>query len=137
MINQSTFSIKPFCKVFNLSTATASTITFLDSAGSSLMCNYVQVAMIAPTSATGYIVVEPSGISTNPRVPPGNGASGTLGMIGSVLNPVELMLPQGNMCAAVTVSGGPNLAANTPISVTYGVSVVRNGLSGFGRNKGG
>jgi hypothetical protein len=135
MINQSTFSIKPFCKVFNLSPATASSITFLDSAGSALMCNYVQVAMIAATSATGYIVVEPSGLSTNPRVPPGNGASGTLGMIGSVLNPVELMLP--NMCGAVTVSGGPNLAANTPVSVTYGVSVSRNGISGFGRNKGG
>jgi len=128
---------RPFSKTFTISSNGTQTVTLLDSAGANLKCNYIQVKVMDTITNTGFIVVEPSGISSNPRVAPGNAASGTLGAIGTVLDPVELSLNKGIMCSAISVSANSTLGTNIPISVLYGVKSPLNAMSTFGRNLGG
>jgi hypothetical protein len=130
-------AFRPFCKTFTISSNGTQTVTLLDSAGNNLKCNYIQVKVMAGVTNNGLIVVEPSGISSNPRVSPGNGTSGTLGAIGTVLDPIELTLAKGQMCSSISVSANSNLGSNIPISVIYGVKSPINTMSSYGRSIGG
>ena len=136
MLQNNAIVIRPFTKVVQLSSNGSTTIYLTDTAGTGILCNYVQARILAPTSSLGFIHIAPTGITTNPQVSLGNGTSGTLGTFGTVLDPAELNLNNGSSCSALFVSGGPNLGDNN-ISILYGVKQQENSLRGLGKNIGG
>lgn len=129
--------IRPFSKQYTTGASPGSqVVTLTDSAGNPIQCNYIQVSLMASINNNSYFLVEPSGVSDYPAVTLGNSASGTLGMVGSVADPVEMFLPNADMCSALTVSIYNNTTA-LGMGITYGVMTPYNKLSSFGRNRGG
>lgn len=125
---------RPFSKVVTFtSTAQTSTITLTDTSGTPILCNYIQASIAAPfTSAASYVMVTPSGISSNPAVALGNGASGTLGLIGTLLDPAEVLLGGSDYCSAISLYSSSAITA----IVTYGVRVQPNPMKALQKNRG-
>lgn len=113
-------SFRPFSKLVSIGTDSSGTINLTDTAGNLLECTYVLVYPAIGIANTTYFYVVPSGISSNPPIALGNGASGTFGYSGNVINPVEIHLGGPDKTSAVTVG----LVGTGPINfiVVYGVS---------------
>ncbi len=121
---------KPFTKIVNFTVAPSATyVTLTDTGGTPIKCNYIAASVAGTATYAGYFLVTPSGISSNPQVTLGNGASGTLGKLGSILNPVELFLGGGDACSSVYVELS-GVAA--PLIISYGVKVPINPLRNIG-----
>ena len=57
-------SLRPFTKIIDITTADID-VSFTDTAGSSVSCNYIKVGMLGnPTSFSDFVDVEISGISS-------------------------------------------------------------------------
>ena len=118
---------RPFTKIVNFTVnSSTSSVTLTDTSGIPILCNYIQASIIGPTTTTqtAYVHVAPSGISTNPAVALGNGASGTFGLIGTIYDPAELYLGGSDYCSAISVF---SLSAY-PVVISYGVRVEPNPL---------
>ena len=120
---------KPFTKIVNFTGASSTYVTLTDTSGIPIKCNYIAASVAGTATYAGYFLVTPSGISSNPQVTLGNGASGTLGKLGSILNPVELFLGGGDACSSVYVELS-GVAA--PLIISYGVKVPINPLRNIG-----
>jgi len=127
---------RPFSKVITVAQNTEYPVTLTDSSGLPILCNYAQVTVLAAITNPGFILVEPSGISRNVRIAPGNGAAGTLGVAATVMDPAELFLGGADYCSALTLSGSNSLGATVSAFVTYGVRVQPNPLGTLGREVG-
>lgn len=124
---------KPFSKVLNfLANNQTSTVVLADTAGNPIKCNYVQATIANTATFAGYVMVTPSGVSTNPVVALGNAASGTLGLLGSYADPAELFLGGADYCSAISVY----CASATPVLITYGVRTMPNPFKTIGRGPG-
>jgi hypothetical protein len=122
---------KPFTKIVNFTGAPSATyVTLTDTGGTPIKCNYIAASVAGTATYAGYFLVTPSGISSNPQITLGNGASGTLGKLGSIMNPVELFLGGGDACSSVYVELFGSVAA--PLIISYGVKVPINPLRNIG-----
>ena len=125
--------VKPFSKVINFPVNNqTSTVVLSDTAGNPINCNYIQATIAAGATFAGYVMVTPSGLSTNPAVALGNAASGTLGLLGSYADPAELFLGGSDYCSAISLY----CASATPVLLTYGVRTLPNPFKANGRNRG-
>lgn len=119
---------KPFTKIVNFTGASSTHVTLTDTGGTPIKCNYIAASVAGTATYAGYFLVTPSGTSSNPQVALGNGASGTLGKLGSIMNPVELFLGGGDACSSVFVE----ISAAAPLIISYGVKVPINPLRNIG-----
>jgi hypothetical protein len=126
---------RPFSKVLTVAANTEYPVTLTDSSGLPILCNYAQVTVLGGITNAGFVLVEPSGISRNVRIAPGNGAAGTLGTAATVMDPAELYLGGADYCSALTLSGSTGLGTVSAF-VTYGVRVQPNPLGTLGREVG-
>lgn len=118
---------RPFTKIVNFTAASStSSVTLTDTAGTPILCNYIQASIIAPVTVNqaAYIHVVPSGISKNPAVSLGNGVSGSFGLIGTVYDPAELYLGGADYCSSLSVYS----VSAYPVVISYGVRVEANPL---------
>ena len=127
--------IKSFSKGVYFTGASATTMTLTDTAGTPIMCNYIQGVIASGATHTGYLLIVPSG-TTNPSPYPvallGNTGSGTLGAIGSVSRPVELNLGGADYCSSIQVSS----SAATTVFINYGVRTTVNPMKSMSKNRG-
>ncbi len=123
---------KPFSKLINFTAASSTTVTLTDTSGIPILCNYIQGVVASGATYAGYILVTPSGLSTNPAVALGNGASGTLGLLGSYADPAELFLGGADYCSAISVYS----SAATVVLISYGVRTTVNSMKALGKYSG-
>tara|TARA_R110002051_G_scaffold255006_2_gene314071 strand:+ start:210 stop:941 length:732 start_codon:yes stop_codon:yes gene_type:complete len=133
---------RPYNKVVTLTDDSPTTVTFTDSGGARLMCNYISVLAVSGDSAeTGYFQVIPSGVNTlygatgggslsgrslGPSSYPDasarsdNSASGVLGILAdaAVGGPAIISLGPVDSAAAIILS--KTSSASTTFQVTYG-----------------
>ena len=58
--------IKPFTKIFPVTSGTSEIIELRDTSGTLVECNYASIETNAGVAQTGYVHVEPSSIYANP-----------------------------------------------------------------------
>ena len=95
-------------------------VSFNDWQGNPLNCNYIQVDISGTNTMSGFLLVEPSGVSNYPRVALGNGVSGTFGFEATVREPNRIVLSHGKTAKGVFITN--NFNVTTGCIVTYVVA---------------
>ena len=122
--------IKPFTKIFTVTSGTSEIIELRDTSGTLLDCNYASVETNAGVATTGYVHVEPSSIYANPvdlsatsGVASFSGAGGVSFQTGG--GPIELSVADADRFNALKITA---YDANALILLNYGVIKHQNPL---------
>ena len=129
---------KTYCKTLAIANAATETVTFHDTSGIPILCNYINVACSGTVTHAGYLIVRPVGIYADSTVAVGAGTSGAGAVLGRVSDEITIILDGANSVSSVTISNflaSPSSA--TGVLVTYGVMVqAPNSLRGLAHSPG-
>jgi len=122
--------IKPFTKIFTVTSGTSEIIELRDTSGTLLDCNYASVETNAGVATTGYVHVEPSSIYANPvdlsatsGVASFSGAGGVSFQTGG--GPIELSVADADRFNALKITA---YGSNALLLLNYGVIKHQNPL---------
>lgn len=121
--------LKPFTKIYTVTSGTTEVIELRDTSGTLLDCNYASIESNTILTTTGYIHVEPSSIYANEVDLSATSGAGSSGAGGATIQtgggPIEFSVADSDRFNALKVTAYQSTA---PLIINYGVIKHQNPL---------
>lgn len=116
-------AIRPFTKLATVAVNVSSVVELRDSAGSGLLCNYIEVVPTEGITSNGYFQVFLSGINETQPVSGVNSSRGSVGSGGRSQVPAKFNLDYGDECSAIAIVN--KFSTSTEFLINYGVQKIQ------------